>query len=276
METLDNKIKINFWLVAISFAVILGSAGLGVLYMARANSIVGAKIAENKEVTRPAKISAIVIDDKNCEECFDAAQILTTLLKANVKFTSKRIVDRTEAEAKELIAKYTIEKLPTVILEGEVQKDESVAAMLARAGDLKDDTFVLKQIGGPFVEASTGEIKGKTKLTLIGDVSCGSCYDVRQHQLILRQYGLNPEIKMIDIASPEAKTVINQYKIISIPTFVLSGEVKEYPALLKVWPQVGMVKDGAYVFTLGVPSMGVYKNLKTGKIINPVEAASTQ
>ncbi|MEK7213088.1 MAG: hypothetical protein AAB678_01450 [Patescibacteria group bacterium] len=271
MEPSENKVTVNFWLLAVFFAVVLGSAGLGGLYLTRANSMIKDRIAANKETARPANIDAITISDKNCPECFDVALILANLKNANIKLNTSRAVDRSEEEAKTLINKYAIEKLPTLILRGEVQKDDSLKAALLQAGDIDGDTFVLRQIGGPYVVAATGEIKGQTELTLIGDSTCDKCYDVRQHQSILFRFGLSPKTKVVDVNSSEAKALMAKYKISLIPTFVLTGEVKEYPAFLKIWPQVGAVKNNAYIFTQGVPSMGVYKDLKTGKVINPAD-----
>ena len=272
MENSDNRVTTNFWLLAVFFAAILGGTSLGVLYLARTNALVKTKIAENKEAARPANIEAIILIDQKCQDCFDVAPILTNFAQANIKITSTRTLNRTDQEAQTLIAKYAIEKLPTIILRGEVQKDADLKAALSQAGNIDGDTFVLRQIGGPYVAAVSGEIKGKTELTLISDSACGKCYDVKIHQVILAGFGLKPKTKAVDIKSPEAKALIKQYKIFLLPTFVLTGEVQEYPALLKVWPQVGVVNNNAYVFTQGVSTMGVYQDLKTGKIIDPTVA----
>lgn len=273
LEPSENKVTINFWLLTIFFTAILVSAGLGVFYLTRANFAVKAKIIENKEAARPANLEAIVIRDKNCPECFDVTPLIASLASLNVKLTTQRDLDQADAEAKTLIAKYSIEKLPTLILRGEIQKNADLATTLSRAGSVDRDTFVLRQIGGPYIATATGEVKGKIELALIADTSCQSCYDVRQHQKILAQFGLNPRVTVLDISSSEAKSLINKYKITLIPTFILTGEVAEYPALTEIWPQVGIVKNDAYVFTQGVTIMGVYKDLKTGKIINPEQIA---
>lgn len=88
------------------------------------------------------------------------ALILANLKNANIKLNTSRAVDRSEEEAKTLINKYAIEKLPTLILR-EKFKDDSLKAALLQAGDIDGDTFVLRQIGGPYVVAATGELKAK-------------------------------------------------------------------------------------------------------------------
>lgn len=193
MQNQNAKITVNFWLLTIVFALILGSASLGVLYVTRANYIIKAKIAKNKEAERPANIDAIVINDKNCLECFEVTPILTNLANANIKLTSTRVLDKTDADAQALIAKYAIEKLPTLILRGELQKNANLYKALTQTGALDGDTFVLKQGGGPYITVATGEIKGKTELTLISDSACANCYDVKQHQAILYRFALTPK-----------------------------------------------------------------------------------
>ncbi|MBI5230513.1 MAG: hypothetical protein HY981_04425 [Candidatus Magasanikbacteria bacterium] len=269
MQNSDANVSINFWIVGVFFAIVLGGSSLGILFMTRANSIVKTKIAENKEAARPARIDAITIQDKSCADCFDVAPMLKNFSKTNVVLSSHRAIERNDEEAKTLIAKYKIDKLPTIILRGEVQKNADLKTSLSRVGSIDGDTFVLRQIGGPYVSVATGEIKGRTELALITDSSCGTCYDVKKHQAILSQFGLNSKTKIIDINTPEAKTLLEIYKIFLVPTFVLTGDVKEYQGLLKVWPQVGVVKNNSYIFDKGVASMGVYKDLKTGKIIDP-------
>lgn len=272
MENSNSNLTINFWFLAVIFTIILGGSSLGFLFLTRANSLVGDKIAAEKEAKRPSNLEAIIIKDKNCLDCFDVAPLLANLEKVNVKLTSTRSIDMAEEEAKGLIAKYSLEKLPTVILRGELQRNADLKNILSQGGDVTDDTFILRKIGGPYVAPATGEVKGRIELTLIGDATCSNCYDVRQHQAILSQFGLNPEAKSLDVSMPEAKTLMKKYQISLVPTFVLTGQVSEYPTLTNIWPQVGVVKDKAYVFTTGVSSMGVYKDLKTGKIVDPLAA----
>ena len=216
-----------------------------------------------------------MITDKNCPECFNVAPMVANLKNANVVLTNQRELDRADDEAKALISQYAIAKLPALILRGEVQKNTELKPTLARMGDITDTTFVLRQIGGPYVVAATGEVKGKTELTLISAAACAECYDVTQHPIILSQFGLNPTITNVDAASPEGRAVRRQYQITLVPTFILTGEVSEYPALVNIWPQVGVVKDGAYVFTAGVSAMGTYQDLATGQTVSPSQAATS-
>ncbi|MBI5135158.1 hypothetical protein HZA86_02905 [Candidatus Uhrbacteria bacterium] len=269
--------KLSIWLLGGVFAVIAGSASVGILYTTRAQSVVGANIAKNKEDARPANIEITVISDKDCKECFDVTPTLTEIERANVAVTAKRTLDRIDEEAKAMIAQYAIQRLPTIIIRGEVQKQESFKTALAQFGDVTGDTFVLRKIGGPSVVASTGEIKGKTTLTLLRDSSCSQCYEVQKHRAILYRFGLTPTaFSVVDVNAAEGRALVKKYGISLVPAFVLTGEVTEYSDLLTLWPTVGIVNNGAYVFTQGVPTMGVYKDLKTGKIIDPDKIAKQE
>ena len=133
-----------------------------------------------------------------------------------------------------------------------------------------NDNFVFRQDSGPYVDTATGKIKGRVKLVLLTDITCVECYDVTQHEIILKQFGISAPAKIVDIKSALGKALVKAYVIKMVPAFILSGDVKEYPGIVSVWSQVGIVaRDGAYVFTKGVPFMGVYKNLTTNKIITP-------
>jgi hypothetical protein len=86
----------------------------------------------------------------------------------------------------------------------------------------------------------------------------------------LEQFGINASSQVVDVKSAIGQALVKAYIIKMVPAFILSGDVKEYPSLVSVWSQVGIVaRDGAYVFTTGVPAMGIYKNLTTNKVVTP-------
>jgi len=132
-------------------------------------------------------------------------------------------------------------------------------------------------VGAPYTDTDTGAVKGRIKLSLLTDISCTECYDVTQHELILKEsFGIDTTANVVDTKSSAGQALIRTYKIKLVPTIVLSGETDEYPGLKSVWSQVGVVaSDGAYVFTTGVPLMGTYKDLTTNKVVTPAPPAQT-
>lgn len=269
-ENTTNGLKINYWFLLTVFAVIFISASVTIFFSLKTNSLAGKKMAESAEANRPASLDLVVITDESCKDCFNLNSVLDFIKKENVKINSQKNVDRASDEGKELVAKFAIKKLPTFLLKGELNKNSVLSQFMAKTGDTNDGAFVFRQVGGPFVDTATGKVKGRVNLVLLTDITCLECYDVTQHEIILKQFGLQPTSKVVDIKSALGAALVSAYKIKMIPAFVLSGDVKEYPSLTSVWPQVGFVaRDGAYVFTKGVPFMGVYKNLTTNKIITP-------
>ncbi len=257
------------------FAIIFLGTAVTTTLFTKSNGILGKKLAETTEANRPAKLELIIINDKTCQDCFDTAAIINQMEKENIEITSNKMLDRSSDEGKELIAKFSIKKLPTFLLKGELAKNSVLANFFSQAGDTIDDTFVFRQVGGPFFDTETGKIKGKVNLVLITDITCTECYDVAQHEAILKQFGITTAAKVTDTKSDLGRALVKAYAIKMVPAFVLTGDVTEYPSLTSVWSQVGFIaRDGAYVFTKGVPFMGTYKDLTTNKVITPVPETS--
>ena len=80
---------------------------------------------ETTELERPAEIQIITITDTNCADCFITSTIVDAIKNANVEVTSEEEIEYTEDTAKTLIEKYNIEKIPTVIVTGEINKEGS-------------------------------------------------------------------------------------------------------------------------------------------------------
>lgn len=276
-ENDKNGLKINYWFLMAIFVAVFSSGAVAIFFSLKTNALANQKLAELAETKRPANLDLTIIADQTCKDCFDFNSILEQIKKENIKINSSQTIDRVSDEGKRLIEKFSIKKLPTFLVNGELEKNQIMVNFFSKAGDVINDTFVFRQVGGPYVETATGKIKGRANLVLLTDITCLECYDVTQHEIILKQFGMQPTTKILDIKSAEGRVLKNKYDIKMAPTFVLSGDINEYPDLKKAWPEVGMVAyDGAYVFTKGVPFMGVYKNLITNKIIAPNSASSTQ
>lgn len=266
-----NNTKINFWfLVAVSGFMILGGI-VSTVFFVRTNMLANKKINEATEANRPANLDLITITDSSCTDCFNINTVLDYIKKENVKVNSEKTLDKNSEEGKALIAQYSLKKLPAFVLKGEFKKVTTLAEFLSKTGDTTEDTFVFRQTGAPYTTTDTGIVKGRIKLSLLTDVTCTECYDVTQHEVILKEsFGIDTVANVVDTKSAAGQAMIRKYGIKLVPTIVIAGETDEYPGLKSVWSQVGVVaKDGAYVFTTGVPLMGTYKDLTTNKVITP-------
>ncbi len=267
---------INFWLFSALFAVIALGLIFSLVNLTRGNFVLGKKAAVLKEAQRSPRVEAIIIKEPSCLECVNLQEFVSALKKNNVEVTEVKEMDRMSEEGNALIKKYSLEKIPTVILKGEVDRGDFLQKNLPPIGLVTGDEFVLKQLSGPYVLVATGEIKGVTELTLLTDSSCASCYDVRVHEQIVQQFGLRPKSLLVDVKSDEGKELITKYAVRFAPLLIIKGDMDNYPQLKQIWPQVGTIeKDGAYVFRNGVQQMGVYKDLRNDKIIDPAQQAGS-
>lgn len=221
----------------------------------------------------PVQLQVTVIDDPGCTECWNAEPVVATLRRMNAT-VGRTDLNRTDAAAQELIAKYQIEKLPGVVISGELERDPAVASALAQLGERVGDAVVFRAPLPPYALAASGEVKGRVQLTLVSDATCATCYEVREHQQILARFGISdPRATTLDVRSPAGRKLRQTYRLREVPTFVLQGEVAEYAQLTRIWSQVGTVEtDGAYVFRAGVKDMGPYRDLATGAVIKPTPA----
>lgn len=272
-----SGIKINYWFLVGIFAAMFISGAIVITFFIRTNSLANKKIAEATEANRPANLEIITISDNSCKDCFDINPVLNYIQKENVKINSEKNVDKASEEGKELIKQFAIQKLPTFILKGELNKVAALADVFSKTGDISNDTFVFRQVGAPYSLAETGEVKGRIGLTLLTDITCTECYDVTQHETILKNnFGINTTPNVLDSKSAAGRALLNKYKITLVPTFILTGDTGEYPSLKQAWADVGTIaKDGTYIFT-NLPLMGTYKNLSTNKVIVPPAPTQTQ
>jgi len=279
----DGKptLQLNYKIFAVIFALLFISLIAGIVFSMMSLGVANKKIDATAEAKRPANIEAVVIRDSECKDCADPALFMGALEKQNVKFTGKRDVERDSEEGRTLISRYTLARLPAIVLTGEIGKGNDLKIFLSQAGESKDGAIVIRALGAPYVDLASGQVKGRTSLTLLVDRTCSECYDVNQHETILqRGYGLNPASRLVEVQSAEGRSLIRKYAIKYVPTFVLAGDVNEFAAFKSVWPQVGTVeRDGAYVFrTMSQLGDAVYRDLRTNRVIRPFanQASSTQ
>jgi hypothetical protein len=114
------------------------------------------------------------------------------------------------------------------------------------------DWYVLPTLNAPYLNVSSGQVRGYVTATYLDDSSCDACYDPHETRAALLQAGVVPhEERTLDAASAEGKRLTERYNITRIPTIVLTGDLDAYPALRPSWEAVGTVEtDGAYRITI--------------------------
>ena len=219
------------------------------------------------------KVSLTVLEASDCDECFNMSLVVDQLKGFGIAITSTKILDYKSAAGKELVEKYSIEKVPTLLFDQEVLEYEMLATALDQVGSEEEDgTLVLRQVTPPYVNVATGAVEGLVKITFLVDKSCDGCYNVTIHKMILQQnFGMKfAEEKTEDVSSSKGKAYVKKYNIDLVPTVMLSKEASAYDALITAWDQVGTIEDdGTFVFRkIDLLSDIVYKNLTSGETIN--------
>jgi len=217
-------------------------------------------------------VKATIIKPDNCEKCFDLDSVLEQIKSLNVFIEKEEIL--TEIEGAELIKKYNLQKLPVLILSEDFKAYESSSVIWEKLNGELDNSgnFLLRDVLPPFKDLKTKEIKGLVNVKYLSDKSCTECYNVIVHKNILGNFGIIPiKEETIDISSEEGKKLKDLYKIVKVPTVIISKEAADYQSFEEIFLQVGTKeKDNTYIFRKA-EIMGTYKDLEQNKVIEPVK-----
>ncbi len=182
--------------------------------------------AESEETTRAAKIDLITITESSCTDCFDISTIVNGIKKANVEVTSEQTLEYSDETAQALIEKYGIEKIPTVIVTGEIEKQGSQIANLEKV----DDALIFTNLDPVYVETSSGDYRGRVQVQLITKDDCEQCYDMSGFvKAISSLLSISDEET---ISLEDATELIAEYGLTELPAIILSGDLALYPETL--------------------------------------------
>jgi len=223
----EKNFNLTISLALIIAVIILGSLLSGLVISSQTNSFLNRQVAKTKENSRPAELKAILLKDSNCQDCFDLTTALSTIEEANAKIGSLKTVEISSSEGQDLITKYSITKIPLLLISGELDKNDKLQTIWSQWGEIKADTFILRQIGAPYLEVATSKIRGRVKLTMLTDSDCSECYDVTQHEAILGQFGFqDKEAKVLSVTLSDGQELADKYNIKLLPTIILTGDIE--------------------------------------------------
>ncbi|MBC8500198.1 MAG: hypothetical protein ISS25_00065 [Nanoarchaeota archaeon] len=218
------------------------------------------KIAEAKEAARPAELQMIVITDSDCTDCFDIQSVVDSVKNAHVNITSEKSVELSSDEAQGLISKYSIEKIPTVLLFGETNKT------VIRNMEKTDDALVFRALTPPYVDADTSSVMGRVSAVILEDSSCDKCYNMAQILQNFKQSGITVvSERVVDRNSEEGQSLISKYSFESLPALILSRDLEAYGGdIIAGWRSFGSVEEDAYVTRLTTPP---YVDLNEDRVV---------
>ncbi len=230
------------------------------------------KYAAPVEKKQKYEITAII--DSSCKECSGLDEIVG-FIKASVgvEVTKDETIDyaTTKEAAQALIDKHKITELPSLIIKGPRPDDPNFLQFWDQFGVVEGDTFILTKVQPPYRNLADGSIGGLFKITYLADKSCAKCYDVSLHRNAFQRLSMNvTSEEKLDISDARGRELVKKYAIKLVPTILVEGDLGAYDGFQSVWPSVGTKEtDGVYIFRDGVAQMGPYKDLKTGKLVEP-------
>ncbi len=234
----------------------------------------GAKVAEAKEIMkeelRPAELNVIKLTQDNCDSCFDIEEVINELSNQNVKIENEETILSSSQQGKELISKYNIKKLPTIIVSGEISKSEQLVNYFEQKGEVLENEFVYTGLTAPYFEVLSNQIKGIVQIKHLIDSSCEKCVDLTPISSALAEQGLFiQDENFVEYNSQEGQELINKFDIKEIPAVLISEEVDYYPEIKDALLQSGAnKKEGFYTVHSTLPP---YRDLAQNKIVGLVD-----
>lgn len=261
-----KKKKISFGQLKTYLVIILGVILLvNVFLIANLNTKLSEKIGEIKESAKPALVELLVLKDSKCDDCFDIDSIVDNIKKSNVNVTKEKTIEANSDEGKNLIERYEIEKLPTVILTGEVNKTN------IRDMDEKQDALVFTALQPPYIN-SEGEVVGRVTVTHLLETSCDDCNDLGNLVKQFKSSGVSVfKENWVNSDSLYGKELIKKYNIKKLPTIIFSPDLGEYDDIMENWQLFGSSEDDdSFVIrtaeAVGIPYYDLEKNRVAGLV----------
>jgi len=224
-------------------------------------------------------VNVVKIIDSNCKDCFNLTEVVSAIKAGGAKVGKEEAVEFTSGTGKDLIAKYGITKIPSMVVTGAINSS-GVKQVFSTLGEEKQGALVLTKPNPVYIDVQSGEAKGRISLTYLKDSACKDCGDYTASIAQLKQVGvvISSE-KSVEYSSPEGKALLQKYNITNVPTLLLSKDAAEYGDLETVWQQIGSIEaDGTHVIRTPNPpyvevATGVVKGIVSLVILADSECA---
>ena len=250
------KQKVNFEPIIHILAIVTVVLFIfNLFFISSLSSNLNQKILEAKELARPANLQLTIIPVA-CDKCFDINQVVSKIRSGNVNITKEEVLDANQAQA--LIQKYNIKKLPTVIVQGELNKTELNSSL-----EPVLDGLVFTALTPPYYDVTSQKLKGFVTATIINADSCTNCTNPTAliNQLISSGVVIG---QVNNLSESDGASLIVTYDIKTLPAVILSSDASEYKLIKDNWNAIGSVElDGNYVVRTMPPP---FKNLTTNQI----------
>ncbi|MDO8660282.1 MAG: hypothetical protein Q7K43_00185 [Candidatus Woesearchaeota archaeon] len=196
----------------------------------------------------PAKpeIELLFVNVKECESCPDLSTISSAFEKLGLSIKSSKTIF--VEDAKDIIIKYGLIKLPSVVITGDVD------SLLGKNFRKESDGFIYEPASPPYVNASTNKLVGKVSVIALEDSSCTQCTAAQGIVDQLTQIGVALESRSVEAGTPEGAELTAKYNITKLPTILLSNEALLYQQIEQVWSSAGTTEPDGMLVLRAVPA----------------------
>lgn len=234
----------------------------------------GLKVAEAREIMkeklRPAELKLTKITLADCDFCFDIENAIDGLKNQNINVTKEDSFSSNSIEGKELITKYGIKRLPTILVSGEINKSEQLASYFEEKGEINDNTFIYTSLTPPYFNMQSEKLEGIVSVIHILDLSCEKCVDLLPISAALQEQGVFiQDERLIEYNSKEGQDLIKKFEIKEIPAILISKEIDYYADVKDALAKSGAKeKEGFYAIHSTTPP---YLDLSQNRIVGLVD-----
>ncbi len=198
----------------------------------------------------------ILLYADNCPECFKLGAIVKPL------YSNLENYSYSSTQGKALAANYSITKLPALIVFD--SSDLAKAPQLSPLFTVKNGANVLDAPSAPFFDLASNSIKGKVSAIVISPLNCTQCTTVEALLAELNTTGVYLQSEKLVENAPRATQFIAKYNLSSLPAFIFSADLLDYPQFKQSWNLLGTTEsDGLLVMREQLPP---FKNLSTSAI----------
>jgi len=238
------------WVVILGIVLVI-ALGLFVAY----SSIGGSGFSLPSFSSQP-KQEVILLQAADCTECISLASA-----QAVFKIPMRNVTSGEEFN--KLVSKYSIRKLPALIVSNQSLFTEQAAGQVVQQFTLRAGALVYETVTPPYYDISNRKVKGVVNATVISPANCSQCVATSDVLGGLGSIGVNLQrIDSFQETDSRAVELIGKYHLTVLPVFIFSPDLLEYSEIAQQWAKIGSTEaDGNLVLNnLFAP----YKNLSNG------------
>jgi hypothetical protein len=218
--------------------------------------------AQKSELTSQPKIEVIELQVPDCNLCLNFDTFKNQLRHLDIALQESTLPYNSE-EAKELIEKYDIKAVPTIIVRGDINKVDALKNW-EDIGTIESDALVFRNNVPVYYDLEKKRFIGAVRLIELIDPSCTNCLDplrtIEMSQLLSAIKLVS--FRRVDVNSTEGQELIRKYFIDFAPALIFSAEIADYNKDL--FSYLGSFSpNGSFIVRKKYPP---YKDLPSGEV----------